>query len=207
MPVSTFAPTRRAMLALLPVSAALAGCAGGGIGAAIAPPASDTFDLTAPRIARRAGRGGRVLVVQEPQTTLRVLDGDRIVVRPRPNEINFLPGAQWADRLPRLVQTRLIETFQNTSRLASVGRSGEGLDAQLALLSEIRAFEIEAFATPTAKVEIVVRLAGTRSTRVERAEVFQATAPVGAIEPRNAALALDRALGEVMGRIVAWTSL
>lgn len=206
MSASRFVPTRRAVLAMGAASLSLAGCAGGGIGAAIAPPASDTFDLTAPRLARRALRGGRVMAIQEPQTTLRVHDTDRIVVRPRPNEINFLPGAQWADRLPRLVQVRLIETFQNASRLTTVGRSGEGLDAQVVLLSEIRAFEIEAFATATAKVELVVRLAGTRSTRVERGEVFQATRPLGAIEPRPAAAALDAALGEVLGRIVGWAS-
>jgi cholesterol transport system auxiliary component len=146
------------------------------------------------------------MAIQEPQTTLRVHDTDRIVVRPRPNEINFLPGAQWADRLPRLVQVRLIETFQNASRLTTVGRAGEGLDAQVVLLSEIRAFEIEAFASATAKVELVVRLAGTRSTRVERGEVFQAIRSVGAIEPRQAAAALDAALGEVLGRIVGWAS-
>lgn len=186
-------------LALAAGVAALGGCAGG-IGAALAPPPADTFDLTAPTVFRRAGPPRGAIAVGEP-TALRILDTDRIVVRPRPNEVTYLGNAQWADRLPRLVQTRLVQAFENASRLRSVARPGDGFDADLQLVTEIRAFEIDASAGAAARVEITARLLSRG--RVVAAEIFRASVP-GSTEPRQATLALDRALGEVIVAIVGW---
>ena len=97
-------PSRRhalALLAALPVAA----CGGG--------PAPSTFDLTAPRQGLRlTGSSRSVIVVAEP-TAVFALDSERIVIRTSGGELTYLPRAQWSDRLPRLVQTRLIQTFEN----------------------------------------------------------------------------------------------
>ena len=100
--------------AVLAFAVALSACGGQ------APP---TFDLNAPQTltkARGAGRGQ--LVVVEP-TALSVLNTDRIVIRTQ-GEIAYLSRAQWSDRLPRLVQSRIVEGFENGSRLRAVGTPG-----------------------------------------------------------------------------------
>jgi cholesterol transport system auxiliary component len=193
---------RRAARALagLTVAIGLAGCAGG-LGSALAPAASDTFDLTAPTSFPRAGPPRGAVTIAEP-IALRIIDTDRIVVRPRPNEVTYLGGAQWADRLPRLVQTRLVQSFENASRLRTVARPGEGLDADVQLVTEIRSFEIDASSGTTARVEITARLVSRG--RVLQAEIFRASVPAST-EPRAAAAALDRALGQVLVEMVGWT--
>jgi cholesterol transport system auxiliary component len=185
------------------IALGLAGCSG--VGGLLAPAPAETFDLrSASDTSARAGRGRGTLLVQEPNA-LRILDSDRIVVRPSPNEVTYLGGAQWSDRLPRLVQARLVETFQKASRLRTVARPGEGVDGDNTLLTEIRAFEIDAGAGSVARVEMTARVVGTRSGRVVAAEVFSATVP-GSTEPRAAAAALDQALNQVLNRIVVWAS-
>lgn len=178
---------------------------GSGVGALLAPPAAETFDLTAPRNFAHIGAPHGTLLIAE-SVALQALDTDRILVRPKPNEINYLGGAQWSDRLPRLIQARLLQAFQNAKRLKTVARPGEGIDANLQLLTEIRSFELVIAGAAVARVEITARLVGVRSGRVDAAEIFSADRPASSTDASNAAAALDGALGEVLTRIVEWAS-
>ena len=98
--------TRRGLGALaLPALIMMAGCSGGGLGSLIAPAPIETFDLSIPRPSGSpAKRRGTIAIAES--SAVRALDTERILVKPRANEINYLAGAQWADRLPRLVQSR-----------------------------------------------------------------------------------------------------
>jgi cholesterol transport system auxiliary component len=180
--------------ALLVSFIALAACSSG--------PTPTTFDLTAPRDGLKA-RGRGQLAIAEP-VTVQTLDSESIIVKDPANAVSFLTGAQWADRLPRLIQTRLIQTFENASRIASVSRPGGGIVADAVLSTEIRAFQVEA-GSGEAVAEITAKLVAN-SGRVIAARLFTARVPVTAIDGPNAAMALNRALSQVMREIVRWTS-
>ncbi|MGH7005276.1 MAG: ABC-type transport auxiliary lipoprotein family protein, partial [Alphaproteobacteria bacterium] len=67
----------------------------------------DTFDLSSPSPEVSSSRKqGRQILIAAP-SALKALDGENVVVRSGPNSISFLKGAQWADRLPNIVQSRL----------------------------------------------------------------------------------------------------
>ena len=161
-----------------------------------------TFDLTAPSQKVLGGSIAGQVVVAEP-VAIQVLEADRILVKDGAGAVSFLGGGQWADRLPRLIQSRLIQTFENASRLKAVSRPGERISADYVLTTEIRAFQIEA-ATGEAVVTLSVKVVNDRSGRISSARVFTARAPVGAIDPVNAAQALDKALSVVFLDIVRW---
>ena len=161
-----------------------------------------TFDLTAPsQRVRGAGLSGQV-VVAEPVTT-QVLEAERIIVRDASGAVSFLGGGQWADRLPRLVQARLIQTFENGSRLKAVSRPGDRVTADYLLSTELRAFQVVSPGNE-AVVEVSARLVNDRTGRIVRAKVFSARVPVAAIDAANAARALDEALSTVLVDIVGW---
>ncbi|MGL4635547.1 MAG: ABC-type transport auxiliary lipoprotein family protein [Beijerinckiaceae bacterium] len=174
----------------------LAACGGG--------PAPSTYDLTAPRDGLRRSAGRRVIVVAEP-TAVFALDSERIVVRAATGELTYLPKAQWADRLPRLVQSRLIQTFENTGR-AAVGRPGDRLSGTYSLITDIRAFEVRE-ATRDAYVEMACKLVSAGSGNLVTARQFSAGVPVGAIEGAGATQALDQALSRVMADITGWAQV
>ncbi len=188
-------PSRRTILTGIAASA-VAGCGGG--------PAPSTFDLTAPRLALRASSGRRVIVVAEP-TAVFAVDSERIVVRTASGELTYLPKAQWADRLPRLVQARLIQTFENTGR-AAVGRPGDRLSGSFSLLMDIRAFEVRE-TMRDAYVEVACKLVGAGSGNLVTARQFSASVAVGAIEGASATQALDQALSRVMADITSWAQV
>ncbi|MGX1787320.1 ABC-type transport auxiliary lipoprotein family protein [Bosea sp. NPDC055332] len=183
----------RALSVALAGSLLLAGCGGGA--------APTTYDLSAPRDFGRIGGGGGVLIVAQP-TTVQALDSDRLIVKDSSGALSFLGGAQWADRVPNLVQTRLIQTFENGSRIAAVGRPGERIVPDFQLNTDIRAFNIDA-ASGQAVVEITAKLIGDRTGKVQRAKLFSARVPAGA-EGAAAAQALDQALSQVLIQIARW---
>jgi cholesterol transport system auxiliary component len=143
------------LLASAAMATTLVACSG----ALSTPPT--TFDLRAPSEVKPA-RGARAqLVVAEP-SSVQVLDSDRIVVRPKVGEVSYLSGAQWADRLPKLVQARLIQTFENAKRIGSVGSPDDKLSADATLVTEIRTFEIGVADGAVATVEISAKLVSER---------------------------------------------
>jgi cholesterol transport system auxiliary component len=174
----------------------LAGC----IGAGEAPA---TFDLSAARdgLTGRPGIGGQ-LMIGEP-TALQVYDSERIVAKSVAQGLSYLPGAQWADRLPRLVQTRMVQTFENSNRFRSVGRDGDDINPDLKLVSEIRAFEADE-AARAAVIEISAKLVQGNTGRILRGNLFGASTPVASIDGPGASAALDQSLSQVLVALVSW---
>ena len=180
-------------IALLLVAVVLGGCGG-------ATPL--TFDLMALPSQGRAATSARSIVVAEP-VGLQPFEADRIIVREPGGGLSFLGGGQWSDRLPRLIQTRIIQSLENSGRLRSVSRPGDKIAAQYQLISEIRAFDISA-GSGEAVVDLSVKLIAEATSTVVAAKVFQARVPVAKVEPGNAAAALDAAMAIVLADIVRW---
>lgn len=186
---------RASLAALLAAGLGLGGCASG------AAPA--TFDLAAPRDGIAAKPGRELLVVAEPQA-LQVLDSTRVVVMSG-GGIAYLPDVQWADRLPKLLQTRLIQTFENGRRIRAVGRPGDRLVPAAQLNSDIRAFGIDA-ATGEAVIEMSVKIVNDRTGRILAGEVFTSRVPAGGGTGPGAMAALDLASQNLLRAVVRWVS-
>jgi cholesterol transport system auxiliary component len=189
---------RKASVALLAFS--LAGCAalpGGG------PAPLDTFELTSPLLAAR-GHSRRQILIAQP-SALKALDSQNIVIKPSERSIEFLKGAQWADRLPLVVQARLAETFQRSGSFAGVGKPGEGLAIDYQVIVEIRSFEVRVDGGEHAEIELFVRILNDRDGQVRASKSFTATAPVSGGGNQAYVGALDSAFGDAARQIVRWT--
>ncbi|WP_206533492.1 MULTISPECIES: ABC-type transport auxiliary lipoprotein family protein [unclassified Mesorhizobium] len=188
----------KAGAALLALS--LAGCAflpGGG------PPPLDTFELSAPPLDAR-GRSRRQILIAQP-SALKALDSQNIVIKPSVRSIQYLKGAQWADRLPLIVQARLAETFQRSGSFAGVGKPGEGLAIDYQVIVEVRSFDVRVDGGEHAEVDLFVRILNDRNGEVRASKSFTATAPVSGSGNQAYVSALDRAFGDAAKDIVRWT--
>ncbi len=194
--------TKRRFLLSLGVVAGI-GATLGGCGILGIERTSETFDLTAPRDVKSGRASPAQILVPEPQA-LRAFDTDRIVVRPRPAEINYLADAQWSDRLPRLIQARLVETYENSGRVRAAGRPGQGLLVDYQLVTEIRAFEFDA-SNASAVVEVSIKLLNDRNGRVVATEVFRSEQASTSNAAALVTDALDVALDRTLRDILTWT--
>lgn len=184
------------LFAAVALSGLVAACA------SIAGPTQiDTFDLTAPTVAMPAR--GRTLQVLVPEPVVdRAYDGDRLLVRPSATEIAYFAGAQWSDRLPRLIQSRLVEALETSGRFRAAGRPGQGLAIDRQMIVDIRAFDY-LVAERRVEVALSVKTMDDRTGRVLTVVEHRAEAPVAGDTAKDVVLAFDAAFGRVLGEIVA----
>lgn len=187
-------------MALALLIATVSGCSS--VGGASKP--LDTYDLAVPEISETKSRqSGVQILIAEPQA-LKALDSESIVVRSG-TSIEYLAGSQWGDRLPKIIQARLVQVFENSGRFGGVGRPGEGLAIDYQVITDIRAFEIRASGGKTAKVEISVKLLNDRNGVVVAARVFETTVVAGS-STAGFVPALDKAFSQTASEIVAWVA-
>nr|WP_245582478.1 ABC-type transport auxiliary lipoprotein family protein [Neorhizobium lilium] len=185
----------RWMVTLPLVAALLSGCG--------SKADNDTFDLSLTPSAAGPSARNRQILVPEP-TAVKMLDSDQVVVRVSSSEVQYLANSRWGDRLPRLVQSKLVEAFENSGRLGGVGKPGQGLAIDYQIVTDIRNFEVTTAGTRVANVEISAKLLNDRNGTVKAQSVFKATVPVAGTENRRFIEALDKAFAKVGGEIVDW---
>ncbi|WP_333822742.1 ABC-type transport auxiliary lipoprotein family protein [Pinisolibacter sp.] len=190
------AKTAGRAFAALGLAAVLAGCS-----AVMPTPSADTYDLSAPATTTPPRGRSLQILVAEPAAD-RALDTERIVVRPSATEIAYFSGAQWSDRLPRLVQSRLVGALEASGRFRAAGRPGQGLAIDRQIVTEIRAFDYEA-GEGRVVIALSMKLMDDRTGRVLATRAFRAEEP--ATDSAKAAVAaFDRAQARLMAEIVAW---
>ena len=109
-----------------------------------------TYDLKAPAsFDNLSGQSNAQILVSVP-TALKSLDSEMIVVRPDSSEITYFGDAQWSDKLPYVLQDKLIQTFENSGRIRSIVKPGDGVVIDYKIATAIRAFELNDAAQPTA---------------------------------------------------------
>lgn len=176
-----------------------------GCNSLIPTPPSNTYDLTAPsEFSGLKGSSRAQILILEP-SALKALDSQEIVVKPSSSEVEYLARSQWSDRLPKLVQAKLIETFENTDRVRAVAKPGEGLVIDYQVVSDIRSFEASVGGARQAIVSISVKLVSDRSGKVVRSKVFTQTAALSGTGSLDIVLGLDKAFDKVARELVAWT--
>jgi cholesterol transport system auxiliary component len=185
----------RLSAALLMLGLSLAACGGG--------PPSTTFDLALREGAAKTLHLRRQLVVAEP-IALQSLDSDHVLVRRADGTLATLAHAQWSDRLPRLVQSRLVQAFENAGATGQVGPSGGSVSANVTLEAEIREFEVDVGAGQ-GKVDLSARLVDTTSGKIIAARIFHANAAGGGEGPAAVA-SLDQALAQALGDLTRWAA-
>nr|WP_320144787.1 ABC-type transport auxiliary lipoprotein family protein [uncultured Cohaesibacter sp.] len=164
-----------------------------------------TYDLSAPtNFENLRGRSNAQLLISEP-TALKSLDSEMIVVRPDAAEITYFGDAQWSDSLPNVLQDKLIQTFENSGRMRSVVKPGDGVVVDYKLATSIRSFELNDANQPVAKIALSVKIINDRNGRVVASRLFQASSPASSATPDKGVAALDRALDSVLNDILVWT--
>jgi cholesterol transport system auxiliary component len=184
---------------------ALALCVGA-CGTLLGKSAPPTYDLTAPRHFPRLAHAARGLLVVPEPTALSILDTERVMVRPAVGEVTAMADAQWSDRLPKLLQARIIQSFENARRLRAVGRPGDRLNPDYQLVTDVRAFQISVASNPVAEVEISAKIVLDRAGRIAAGRVFRATVPAAATQGPAAVEALDKAFAKVVTDMIEWTA-
>jgi phospholipid/cholesterol/gamma-HCH transport system substrate-binding protein len=170
-----------------------------GTGEKPAPPA--TFDLAAPAVGDvLATVAPAQLVINDPTSAV-TLDTQKFLSETPDGQLT-LQTAQWSDTIPKLVQEKIQQTFENAHyRFASLPT--DGLNADYQLLLKIRRFQIVEGDTPTAEVELDAQLMD-HDGKIVDARVIDDKVPATASDGSPAAQAMTQAFAAAAADLLAW---
>jgi cholesterol transport system auxiliary component len=136
------------------------------------------------------------------------LDNSRIALSRSPVSIDYFADSEWTDRVPQLVQTAILQSFENSKAVTAIDRESVGLRADFILRTEIRHFEAvydSSSGPPEVWVAINARLVNPSSRDVVAQSGFERRQRASVNDVPNIVSAFDEALGGVMKDIVVWT--
>jgi cholesterol transport system auxiliary component len=167
------------------------------------------FTIYSPRYAAPAAQPGPQvgwqLAVETPLAS-DTLDTSRMLVMPRPGELEVFPSARWRDPAPALLRSLVVQGFQDSGRIVGVGSSASGLRADFALATGLHDFQLEVHGGRTqAVIRFQAQLLDYTSNRVLATRAFAAEAPASGAEAAAAFAAFETALNKVVPELVDWT--
>jgi cholesterol transport system auxiliary component len=147
------------------------------------------------------------LVIETPIAPAGI-NTNRIALSHSPITLDYFAGATWTDSAPAMVQTLLVESFENTGRIVAVGRESVGLRADYVLKIELREFQAE-YASPdtppTVHIRIISKLVRMPVREIVASHMTERKAVAAANTLDRVVAALDEALGPVLKDVVVWT--
>jgi cholesterol transport system auxiliary component len=136
------------------------------------------------------------------------LDTARIALSRSVVSIDYFADSEWTDRAPLLVQTALVESFENSNTVNAIDRESVGLRADFILKTEIRHFEAvydSPNGPPDVWAAINVRLVNPSNRDIVAQSSFEQRQRASANDVPSIIAAFDEALGGVVKDIVVWT--
>jgi cholesterol transport system auxiliary component len=135
------------------------------------------------------------------------INTSRIAVRRTPLRLNYFEGVNWSDIAPRMIQTLMVESFENSERIIGVGRQNISLRADYSLVTELREFQAET--VPGRPAQVRVRL-NAKLIRLPQRIIISGANPEAVVTIKgegidNIVAAYDEALGRVLKKTVSWT--
>ncbi len=144
------------------------------------------------------------IVVPDP-TAILAFDTQNILVRSPDGIFSNIENAKWADNLPKLMQARVLQSFENARQLAKVDRPGDQTEGAFRLELGIRSFQISFQPAPSAHVQFSARLLSDKGD-VVGAHMFNADVEAKSDKPAGLVAALNTAFSQAARDLVIWTT-
>jgi cholesterol transport system auxiliary component len=146
------------------------------------------------------------LAVEAPVAAANLNTG-RIAIAKSPTSFDYYAKTAWTDRAPLMIQTRIVDSFENSRKIVAVARESFDIKANYVLQPDLRNFEAMYFygGAPIAHVRIVAKLVEMPDRQIIGVATFERCVRARADKVPKVVEAFDQALGSVIKQLVAWT--
>jgi cholesterol transport system auxiliary component len=146
------------------------------------------------------------LTVEAPAAAANLNTG-RIALAMTPTSSDYYAKAAWTDRAPLMVQTRIVDSFENTRKIVAVARESIGIRANYVLQPDLRNFEALYYygEPPIVRVRIIAKLVRMPDRQIIGVASFERCVRARADKIPKVVEAFDQALGGVIKQLVSWT--
>ncbi len=146
------------------------------------------------------------LAVEVPAAAANLNTG-RIAIAQSPTSFDYYAKTAWTDRAPLMVQTRIVDSFENSRKIIAVARESIALVPNYLLQPDLRNFEAMYYygGAPIAHVRIVAKLVQMPDRQIIGEATFERCVRARVDKVPEVVQAFDQALGSVIKRLVRWT--
>lgn len=154
------------------------------------------------------------LLIEPPQAAAGISSA-RIALRRSLIELEYFARAAWTDSAPRMIQTLMIESFENSEKIVSVGRQAIGLRSDFILKTDLREFQAEFMdenghplpqgAAPNIRIRMNAKLVKMPQRTIAGSRTIEYVIPAPGATMVDIIAGFDEALGKTLKRIVGWT--
>lgn len=135
------------------------------------------------------------------------LDSERIALSNSATTMDYYANAAWTGRVPVLLQSLIVQAFEESGKIASVASDTSALHSDYVLETDIRDFEAR-YDTPDAAPKVVVRV----EAKLFRTHARDIVASLSAVQETQASAtnldsvvrAFNEATGALLKQIVEW---
>jgi phospholipid/cholesterol/gamma-HCH transport system substrate-binding protein len=143
------------------------------------------------------------LAIPEP-TAVAMLETQRILFSPAKDYPGF-DEVLWADSIPKLIQARLIEGFENYDIDHAPLRTMDIGQADFQLMIDVRSFRVAMDSDATAEIGLSARIVD-KNGKIIASRLFEESQKLDKLEPPVAVAAFDAAFGRIAKGIILWTA-
>lgn len=143
------------------------------------------------------------LVMPTP-TSILMLDTQRFLLAPN-KELPAFSTAQWADSIPKMLQVKLVQSFENYDVDHAPLRSVDNPGTTFQLLIDVRSFQINTEDELTAEIGFSARILN-KEGQVVASRLFQQRRKLDKPDPASAVVAFNNAFASVATELIVWTS-
>jgi phospholipid/cholesterol/gamma-HCH transport system substrate-binding protein len=143
------------------------------------------------------------LAMPTPTAILR-LDTQRFLLAPN-KELPEFANAQWADSIPKMLQIKLIQSFENYDLAHAPLRSTDSPITNSQLVVDLRSFQINTDPELTAEIEFSAKILN-KDGQVVASRLFQERRKLDKPDPASAVAAFNDAFGKVATELIIWTA-
>lgn len=152
------------------------------------------------------------LIEIDPPSAPNAFDTARIALSRSQVSLDYFADAEWTDRAPRLLQTALLDAFNDSKAMMAIDQDSAGLRGDFALTSELRHFEAkyepisakEKERAPQVWVALNMRLVKLSDHSIVAQRLFEQRVGSGAPDIPSIVLAFDAAVSGVAREAVVW---
>lgn len=142
------------------------------------------------------------LTIPEP-TTVVLFDSQKMLVAPN-LDLPAFAGAQWSDSIPKMVQEKLIQSFENYDIAHPPLRPNDAVTPDYQLLIDIRTFQVAGEGEPSADVGLGAKIID-KNGKLVAARLFQQASKLEKPEPAAAVRAFETSFDAVAKALIPWT--
>ncbi len=135
------------------------------------------------------------------------LDTARVALH-RGANLDYFADARWTDAVPMLIQAKLVEAFEKSTKIPAVAATSDAVRADFVLETTLRDFEARYDSQngpPTIVVDIVVRVVAVGRNDVVATHNFHDEATAARNDVPSVVAAFNQAAGAAFEEIVGWT--